>query len=171
MRVTIEHREETSGLNRKDSYVDCTVEFSEEERAIIKARDLYQQYFTVALGPTPPPRATVVIGTAILGVIGAFLIPAGLIASFVSSYGFLFFIGVGLVGLCWIQKQHWDNRSENRVQNITIKYLLDRSKFTVHAENAAYAKRLDDEIREHLSNLKTFIKAATDIPAKQTFEL
>ena len=38
MRVTIEHRESVSGIRaaHKDCYIDCQVEFSEEEKAIIK---------------------------------------------------------------------------------------------------------------------------------------
>ena len=44
MRVTMEHREE-SGIvfDEKNYYVDTTVVFSEEERAIIKARGLAGQ--------------------------------------------------------------------------------------------------------------------------------
>jgi hypothetical protein len=38
MRVTIEHREESAGIlgSTKHHFVDCSVEFSEEEKAIIK---------------------------------------------------------------------------------------------------------------------------------------
>ena len=59
MRVTIEHREQTAGVigSKKDCYVDCTVEFSEEERAIIKERDLYREGFTVRTS-TPVPSST-----------------------------------------------------------------------------------------------------------------
>ena len=60
MRVTIEHRETTTGMtgNHKDCYIDCQVEFSEEEKAIIKARDLYRQGFTVRTStPLPTKRA------------------------------------------------------------------------------------------------------------------
>ena len=48
MRVTIEHREQASGVTgkHKDCYVDCKVEFNEEERAIVKARDLWTEGFS-----------------------------------------------------------------------------------------------------------------------------
>lgn len=56
MRVTIEHREATTGVlnSHKQSFVDCTVNFSEEERAIVKERDLYGQGFSVRTS-TPLP--------------------------------------------------------------------------------------------------------------------
>lgn len=59
MRVTIEHREEPGGVagQRRDYFVDCTVAFSEEEGAIIKARGLYGHAITVNAA-TPLPSLT-----------------------------------------------------------------------------------------------------------------
>src|SRR5690349_5928248 len=56
MRVTIQHREEVAGLvgDKRQYYVDCTVVFSEEEKAIIRVRGL-NDHFIVAEAPTPPP--------------------------------------------------------------------------------------------------------------------
>lgn len=63
MRVTIEHRETTTGItgNHKDCYIDCRVQFSEEEKAIIKARDLYRQGITVRTS-TPLPTKGALYG-------------------------------------------------------------------------------------------------------------
>src|SRR5437899_11055978 len=90
MRVTIEHREATTGIvrNHKDCYVDCKVEFSEEERAIIKARDLYGEGFTVRTS-TPLPTKTAFFGTNIMRVIGRFMMIGG------------FFYGMIVEGIAW----------------------------------------------------------------------
>jgi hypothetical protein len=55
MRVVIEHRQQVTGLGSKISqFVDCTVQFSEEEKAIIKKRGL-GDHIIVLDPPTPPP--------------------------------------------------------------------------------------------------------------------
>src|SRR6516162_5854368 len=55
MRVTIDHRQQTTGLGGTQSqFVDCTVQFSEEERAIIKFRGL-TDHLIVLDNPRPPP--------------------------------------------------------------------------------------------------------------------
>src|SRR5215471_8317022 len=55
MRVTINHRQKTTGLGGTESqFVDCTVQFSEEEKAIIKVRGL-ADHLIVLDNPRPPP--------------------------------------------------------------------------------------------------------------------
>jgi hypothetical protein len=55
MRVVIDHRQLLTGLGSKISqFVDCTVQFSEEEKAIIKKRGL-GDHIIVLDPPTPPP--------------------------------------------------------------------------------------------------------------------
>src|SRR5262249_39422434 len=58
MRVTMRHREEGTGITGKwrNYFVDCVIEFSEEELAIIRARSLYDQIVVSGLlAPSPPP--------------------------------------------------------------------------------------------------------------------
>jgi hypothetical protein len=173
MRVTIEHREQTTGVvkNHKDCYVDCKVEFSEEERAIIKARDLYGEGFTVRTS-TPLPTKTAFWGTNIMRVIGRVLMVGGFIAGVAgTNYGFLFFVGVGLEIYGWIRTRSEDKRFESDEQTISIKQLLSNPGFTVHAWNAGLAKGIEEEIREHLVSLKGLVKDSAQLQAKQTFEL
>src|ERR1700688_2363890 len=55
MRVTIEHRQQTTGLGSSQSqFVDCLVQFSEEEKAIIRVRGLHD-HIIVLDPPSPPP--------------------------------------------------------------------------------------------------------------------
>jgi hypothetical protein len=181
MRVTIEHREEVSGLlkDHKDCYVDCTVELSNEERAIIKERGLYAEGFTIRTS-TPLPSKTAFFGTNILRFIGRLMIVGGLFYGFLveglggakSNYGApLLFIGVGLEIYGWLRTRREDKRFEEDDQTVTIKQLLSKPTFTVHAWNAGYAKGTEEEIRDKLTSLKSLIQSSATLNTKQTFEL
>jgi hypothetical protein len=71
MRVTIEHRESVSGVlaAHKDCYIDCEVLLSEEEKAIIKHRQLYDHGFTVRTS-TPLPKKSSLLGTGLMRSVG-----------------------------------------------------------------------------------------------------
>lgn len=173
MRVTIEHREQATGVvnNRKECFVDCKVEFSEEERAIIQERDLYREGFTVRTS-TPLPTKTEFFSTNIMRVVGRILMIAGVILGIAgTNFGFLFFVGVGLEIYGWMRTRREDKRFESDEQTITVKQLLANSTFTVHAWNAGYAKAIEDDIREHLVALKSLIQSSAQLQARQTFEL
>jgi hypothetical protein len=173
VRVTIEHREQTSGIagNHKECYVDCKVEFSEEERAIIKARDLYGEGFTVRTS-TPLPSKAAFFSTNIMRVVGRFMMLGGFILGVAgTNFGFLFFVGLGLEIWGWIRTRTEDKRFESDEQTVTVKQLLSNPLFTVHAWNAGYAKGVEGDIREHLVGLKNLIMNSAEVRAKQTFEL
>jgi hypothetical protein len=181
MRVTIEHREATSGViaNHKDCYVDCTVEFNEEERAIIKARDLYRDGFTVRAA-TPLPSTTQFYGTNILRTGGRLLLTGGIVYMVYSSFthpateplgGLLFIVGAALEIYGWLRSRWEDKRIDTSEQEITVKGLLANPRFTVHAWNPAAAKGIEQGIRDDLAALKNLIADSADIRAKQSFEL
>jgi hypothetical protein len=181
MRVTIEHREATSGVlgNHKDSYVDCTVNFSEEESAIIKARDLYREGFIVRTS-TPVPTKTQFFSTNIIRTVGFFMAICGVLRGIYEGLahvptnsvgGPMFFLGLGLFIWGWFRTRKEDKRFESSEQEITVKQLLNRPSFTVHAWNPAAAKGIENDIRENLVSLKNLIKDSAQIQAKQTFEL
>jgi len=181
MRVTIEHREATSGVlgTHKESYVDCTVNFSEEERAIIQTRDLYRQGFVVRTS-TPLPTKTQFFSTNIMRVIGRIMIIGGFLYSLlVEGFGHanttiggpVLFLGIALEIWGWMRTRKEHKRFETDEQEITVKKLLNAPSFTVHAWNPAAAKGIEDDIRENLVSLKNVIKNSAEIQAKQTFEL
>lgn len=181
MRVTIEHREATSGVlaNHKESYIDCTVNFSEEERAIISERDLYREGFPIR-SSTPLPTKTEFFSTNImrfigrLMIIGGFfygLIVEGLAGAHTNIGGPVLAIGIGLEIYGWVRTHKENKRFESDEQVVTVKQLLNTPTFTVHAGNPAFAKAIEEEIREHLATLKNIIQGSAQIQAKQTFEL
>ncbi len=181
MRVTIEHREATSGVLGKHikSYVDCTVQFSEEERAIIEARDLYREGFVVRTS-TPLPSQVSTLGTGLMRGFGPLMIVGGLLygmfveglAHVNTNFGApILFLGIGLTVFGFFRSRKEDKRFETDEQEITVKKLLNAPTFTVHAWNPAAAKGIEDDIRENLVSLKNVIKNSAQIQAKQTFEL
>ena len=181
MRVTIEHREVASGVltNRKDCYVDCTVELSEEEHAIIRARDLYHQGFEVRTS-TPLPTKTHVLGSGIMRIVGRFSIIGGIVYMIYSSFthpateplgGLLFIAGIALEIYGWLRQRTENKRWEKDEQQITIKQLLNNPSFTVHGWNPAAAKGIEQDIREKLIGLRNLIQNSAQLQARQTFEL
>ena len=83
----------------------------------------------------------------------------------------MFFIGIGLFIWGWFRTRKEDKRFESSEQEITVKQLLNKPTFTVHAWNPAAAKGIEETIRENLVSLKNLIQDSAQIQAKQTFEL
>jgi len=175
MRVTIDHREVASGVrgNHKDCYVDCTVNFSEEEQAIIRARDLYREGFSVRTS-TPLPKAGSMLGTGLMRSVGPIMIVVGVIwglAGGGTPTGLLAIGGIGLVIYGWLRLRKEDRRLESSEQEVTVKQLLGTPTFSVHAWNPAAAKGIEEGIRENLVALKSLIQNSAQLQATQTFEL
>jgi hypothetical protein len=175
VRVTIEHREQTSGIaqSHKQTYIDCSVTFSEEERAIIKERDLYQGGFSIRTS-TPIPTKTALTGTGIMRIIGSLMMVVGVvwgIAGGGTPTGLLFFGGLGLFVWSWFRARTEDRRLETSEQYISVKQLLAHPNFTVHAWNPASAKGIDQELRDNLAALKNQIQNSAQLKERQTFEL
>lgn len=181
MRVTIEHREESAGLNgsTKHHYVDCAVEFTEEEKAIIQARDLYNHNFTV--GPAIPiSSGAAFIGSGLLNSLGRLGVVGGLILGLLSPFfggatgtiaGFCIFLGAGAWAYAAFVMRQQNKRVENPDQLIKVKDLVDRGRFTVYASSPAGAHAIDDDIRGALANTKQLITASAELKSKETFEL
>ena len=181
MRVTIEHREEISGLTntKKDTYIDCNVIFSEEEKAIIKERDLYGSGFTIRTS-TPLPSKTFSAATIVFRLAGVILVVVSLLRGIyealahVPTYSVawpLFLSGAALGIWGWWRGRKEDNRFESDEQTVSIAQLLSKPRFTVHAWNPAAAKGLDQQVRENLTNLKNLIQDSAGIKERQSFEL
>ena len=180
MRVTIEHREQAAGVlgNHKDCYIDCNVEFSEEERAIIKARDLYREGFTIR-SSTPEVTKTTLLGSGIMRIAGRFMIIVGIARGLYEGFGhvptnyggLLLVLGIALEVWGFIRQRGEDRRIENPEQEITIKQLLSNPRFTVHTLNAAVSKVFEQEIRDNLVGIKNLIQNSAQLQTKQTFEL
>jgi hypothetical protein len=175
MRVTIQHREATTGIaqNHKQTYIDCSVVLSDEERAIIKAHDLYQEGFSIRTS-TPLPTQTSIANVALMRPIGILLMAIGVIWGLAGGgvgTGTLFIIGLALLLFSFFGGRKQEARLDSSEQEVTLKQLLSNPVFTIHAWNPAAAKGIDEELRDKLAALKNQIDASATLKAKETFEL
>lgn len=182
MRVTIGHREEAGGVTgqRRTYYIDCSVEFSEEERAIIRARDLYDHDIVVRAA-TPLPTEAAVKGITLMRVFGGLFLLFGPIVGCSSglakaaegeALGILMFLG-GLAMVIFGKRRagEQERRIVQPEQSVKVRQLLADRRFTVHAVDPARAKLLDEDIRAKLVQLKELIKGSAELQTAQTFEL
>jgi hypothetical protein len=173
MRVTIDHREETTGLagNKRNYFVDCLVELSEEERAIIKARSLYDHYF-IAKGAEPPRSTADFIGAGflkgsapIIGIIGfVWGIFGGGAPATLMFFGA---IGMAVAGFVMDRKP----MGEAEPQTINCRRLLGNPRITIYAPDPAVAKIAEDELTQNLANLKSLITESAEIRGRHSYDL
>jgi hypothetical protein len=178
--VTIQHRQE-DGLfpNKKLHYVDCTVLFSEEEKAIIIERGLDRHYIETDSGIPPPSGSQRALGP-LLKVLAPCVFLGGCVAGLGMTIG-----GNGsggaVTGISWIAalalflgalafKRHV-RVAEQPKQTITLGRLLINPNFSAYALDNARGKALDQEIRETLTRLKEGLLVNRDIRETETFEL
>jgi hypothetical protein len=177
MRVTIEHREQAAG-RRHHYFVDCTVAFSEEEKAIVKVRGLENRRFEVPAA-TAKPSLSAQMSTGFLRAGGVLLMIGSAITGVIMGFAgsgdgptvFLFIIGAGMAVYGWVRDQRQANRLADAGQIVTIGHLLSRASFSVHADDPSEAKAVDDLIRRHLADVKELLSDSADLATRQTFEL
>lgn len=180
MRVTIEHREEAGGVagNRRSYFVDCAVTFSEEERAIIKARDLSKHNFTLPAA-TPLPTKTEFYGYPVLRTAGRLMIAVGFFWGIFTAFqkdasslpGPMLFAGIGIEIFGWLKTRKVDRRLDIDDQRVTLGKLMSDGRFTVYAVDPAAAKGVEEQIRAALAGIKQLIQGSAEISSRQTFEL
>jgi hypothetical protein len=187
MRVTINHRQRTTGLaSTQSQFVDCTVQFSEEEKAIIKARGL-SDHLIVLDNPRPPPSYREYMTAGILlafsplfGLIGFWTLVYAVINIF--SKGWASAVSYALIGgllivfspFAWAMGFLMDRAMSHQFtypkQFVTIREMLLRP-FSVHSPDPAYSDLIVDQIRERLTVLKAIITGSADMRGRQTYEL
>jgi len=181
VRVTIRHRQEDGLLpNKKLHYVDCTVLFSEEEKAIIRARGLGQHY--IVTDPEIPlaPASQRTLST-LLKALAPVLFLGGCVAGIGMTVGGNGRGGGFVTGVSWfgalatflsgIALKRHVRVADRPQQTITLARLLTNPLFSVDAIDNARAKVADDEIRNALGRLKEGLLVNRDIKQAETFEL
>jgi hypothetical protein len=186
MRVTIDHRQQTTGLGGTQSqFVDCTVQFSEEEKAIINVRGL-ADHLIVLDNPRPPPSYREYMTAGILlafsplfAIIGFWMLVYGILnlpfsggqnVGYLVIGGVLLFFAPFAWAIGFLMDRAMNHRFTHPKQFITIREMLLRP-FTVHSPDPAYSDLIVEQIRERLAVLKSIIKGSADMREKQTYEL
>jgi hypothetical protein len=175
MRVTIEHREETSGAlrNKRDYFVDCAIDFSDEERAIIKARGLHDHAIPTGLLAAPSYSMAPAMLRAIApltALVGFAIWMIWLNTESVRTLGVMMVIGAGAA---WLYGLRYHRRKERELStdNVSVRDIIDKRKFSIWAASPAQAKAADAELRDHLANLKALIMESAEVGGQETFEL
>src|SRR3984893_19085909 len=187
MRVTISHRQRTTGLGGTQSqFVDCTVQFSEEEKAIIKVRGL-SDHLIVLDNPRPPPSYREYMTAGILlafsplfGLIGFWTLVYAVINIFLSgsasatSYALIGGVLIVFSPFAWAIRFLLDRAMNHRFthpkQFVTIREMLFRP-FTVHSPDPAYSNLIVEQIKERLAVLKAIITGSAELREKESHEL
>jgi hypothetical protein len=187
MRATIEHQQRTTGLGGTQSqFVECVVQFSEEELAIIRARGLgkhlivldhprpspsYREYMTAgvlqAFAPLFAFTGFMILVSATVGS----LLPGGRTFEGYAALGAFLFFGAPIgwaVG--YLMDRAINHRLTHPKQFITIRD-MQLEPFTVHSPDPAYSDVIVDQIKEQLTILRTIIMGSAEIRQKQIVEI
>jgi hypothetical protein len=177
MRVKIEHTEQNVGgllpafLGKKSYVINVAVQFSEAERAIVKARNLYKNWVDISPGILASSVVDIhPIAVGIIRSLGRFAMVGGFIlglAYYNNLGGLIFFVGVAMEIYGWYYERKL-NKGEK--DTVTIKDLLS-GPISIRAANPAHAKTVDDHVRASLVSLKGFIEESETLALKDTFEL
>jgi hypothetical protein len=159
--------------SKKHFFVDCTVLFSEEEKAIIHARGLGQHYFQIGSN-VPPPATWLRPLAALLKAASPLVFLAGCVAGIGMSIagrgdaviGFTFFAALGML-LGGIALNRHASVAEKPAQTITLGALINNPSFSVHAVDNATAKAVDLDIRAILEQVKSGLLANAQIEAAE----
>lgn len=181
MRVTFQHREEQE-FGGKSYYVDCTVLFSEEEKAVIRNRE-----FGRGIRFSPPRRAAGLTAMEravstiwmfagniyfpiVVGLVGGFFWGVTAIEGGTSFFAPLFVFSAPVIYLISKYMAHRDERS-TEMQLVTFDHLFAGRPFTVWAFNPMDAKEKEKEVEGTFARLKQQINESTELGEKRTVEL
>ena len=181
MRVTIKTREEDGLLPSKKLYfTDCTVLFSEEEKAIIQARGLGQHYFMVD-PEVAPPKETHRLLSIWLRALAPLVFLGGCVTGIGMSVAGNGRGGDGLTGFCLfaavamylagIALKRLVRIADQPQQTITLQRLLGFPTFSIYAIDNARTKVVGEELRAVLARVKDGLLVNRDIEQAETFEL
>lgn len=161
-------------------FVDCTVLFSEEEQAIIRARGLGQHFFVVGSETAPSPNSHRTLGVLLqvfspvllLGgctiSLGMAIAGKGHVADSIGGFSLIAGMTMYLSGLAW--RRHVRN-AEQPQQQITLNRLLSYPKFSIYAFDNATAKTIDADLRDTLANVKAGLGVNARVAQPESFEL
>jgi hypothetical protein len=184
MQLKTEYREQSAGTltGSKRHYIFCNVTFSNEERAVIDERGLYDLYVIVP-SDTPPPAATHGFFSLLLKGAGILLIPLGLLFSCVQylrpdkmagagPWPFLWFCaGVTLFVTGMWKQSKGRHRLLNPNQPLTIRRLLANPEFIALYETLDLARKGETEIRDAFAALVQRIRGNIVVPEQHVHEL
>jgi len=165
VKLTVAYRDKPAGgfSGTKHHFVAFHTELSNEERAIIQERGLYDHYVSVP-SDTPPPTRSGDTLAFIMRLIGIILFPLGVLfmlvgtlkpgagaASSANTGWTMIIIGVVLFTIGKIKDIRANKRVANPEQKLTFRRMLTTPDFIVYANSLQEAQSLEADVRESLS--------------------
>jgi hypothetical protein len=177
MRVTIDHREALSVFGRKHFFVDCTVLFSEAERAVIRNRQLGDHNIAVD-HDIPWFRsmngyiAALVVLRLTFFVTAVGLVPAlAIIPMLGLNSGWWVLMAMACFGSYFYRKyleRQFKKSAEKR--HISLSDMLKHKTFTVYAPDAYLAGEAEKSILAQINDLKNrMVAIAPGLAEKQVY--
>ena len=183
MKLTVAFREKPAGgfSGTKHHFVAFHVEFSNEERAIIQERGLYDHFISIPSDIPPPTRSGDFLAM-IMRLIGIVLAPLGALIALVAHFkpqeadasgpGWTMLIaGVVLFTIGKIKDVRANKRETNPEQNLTLRRLLTTPDFVVFADSLQEAQGFEVDVREALSAAAQSIRQSSAVPEQASYEL
>ena len=157
------------------------VDFTNEERAIIQERKLYNQTIAVPSDSPPPTRAGdfLAFGIRLIGIIltpiGALFVVVSLIAppnAGITPIAWSMLIA-GVVLFTWgkMKDVKANKYQANPEQTFTLKRLMLNPDFVVYSPSPLEGKSIETEVRETLSNAAAVIRQNSSVPTQTSYEL
>lgn len=181
MRLTTDYREQPTGVlqGTKCFFLACHVAFTEEERAVVQERGMYDEFIEVP-SDRPPPTRSGDFGAVAMRVAGLILIPVGLLTGFVTGIAgsnlatplyFLAVIGIALFVIGKMKDRAANKYDENPNQRLTLRKLLANPEFLVYATALDVAKMYEEQVRNSLQQISQLIRESVVVPEKNTYDL
>jgi hypothetical protein len=175
MRVSVEHRSSTTGGSRVNYFVDCTILLSEEERAIVEERGLNHFSFRTNTSD-PEPTLFDIIVTDALNRVGPLSIFTGIVLFVFSVIAPTWFVAwlfliVGAVFWAWGMFKLRGIANWKLERTVTVAHLISDPRLTMWAKDPPWAKALEDQLRDDLTQLKARIMDSAKLGENKSFEL
>jgi hypothetical protein len=165
----------------KNHYLACHVDFTDEERAIIQERGLYDFHITVP-SDTPLPTRGGDFSSMLMRGAGIVLMPLGLLiacAAAMSPAGagggipgaLMLIAGIALFAFGKSKDIQANRRDTNPDQTLTFRRLLANPDFVVHAYSLQEAQMFEGGVRETLSGAARYIRENAVAPGQKTYDL
>jgi hypothetical protein len=177
VRASIEHKGHYGFLGFNPQFIlHLDIQFSNEERAIIRTRALQDYVFDLSpgflagseSGHSPEALTAFAIGGFWLFAAGIFVI---FLAAIVPAFGTLALLmlsgGPVLFWYAFVAKRRAEGGA---LKQVTVGYLVENPALAVRALNPGQASTLDENIRRQLANLKHFLTATHGLAAPRDFE-
>lgn len=171
MRFHISHHE----VRRKNMlyYVSCKVDLTEQEKAIIRARNLYNNYLVFKSGvfDYPEEEQEGWINAGLLNSVALFLLAFAVIAAFVSGLlAFILFASAIALGV----RGYFRARVEDGLEKdaISIREIIEQKGFKLCGfNNPAMPAKIEEEVVENMELLKSVLSGAARFPGPSDHEV